>query len=91
MVGLSLSQELSITSLPCPGSQAIPTHFLSLAKTFLEGQRPLTLDEHEVVKAMQEDEYFKPVVRAIDKQFFGLPHVTLRGFSLRLCVEKSNF
>lgn len=36
-----------------------------------EGEPPLKFDEQELLKAMQDEKYFKPLVRTIDAQFFG--------------------
>jgi hypothetical protein len=32
----------------------------------------LHIDEKETIKAMQEDDFFKPIVETVDDQFFGL-------------------
>ncbi|HEU4477097.1 MAG TPA: hypothetical protein VFR80_01185 [Pyrinomonadaceae bacterium] len=47
-----------------------------LMRAHTEGQSPLKLNEQELMKAMQDDNYFKPVVRTIDAQFFGFAQGT---------------
>ena len=47
-----------------------------LMKTHTEGEPPLKLDEQELLKAMQDDKYFKPLVKTIDAQFFGFTQGT---------------
>lgn len=37
-----------------------------------QGQAPSKINEQELIKAIQEDEVFKPKVQTIDTQFFGL-------------------
>jgi hypothetical protein len=37
-----------------------------------KGQSPVKIDEKEMIKAMQEDEFFKPILETVDDQFFGL-------------------
>ena len=37
---------------------------------------PVNIKQQELIKAMQEDEYFKPIVETVDDQFFGLPRGT---------------
>ena len=44
----------------------------SLMRQELKGQPPLQIDEKEMIKAMEDDEFFKPIVETVDDQFFGL-------------------
>lgn len=58
-------------------------------------ERPLTLKEDELMKAMQDDEYFKPLVKPIDDKFFGFPPGTELIFVntpilFRLIIVKTN-
>jgi hypothetical protein len=45
---------------------------VSLMRAELKGQPPLHIDEKEMLKAMQDDDFFKPIVETVDDQFFGL-------------------
>lgn len=49
---------------------------VSLMREQGKGQPPTNIDEKELIKAMEEDEFFKPVVDTVDDQFFGLPQGT---------------
>jgi len=51
---------------------AILEQAVSLMRQELKGQPPLRLDKKEMVQAMQEDDYFKPIVETVGDQFFGL-------------------
>ena len=51
---------------------AILERAITLMRQELKGQPPLHLDEKEMVKAMQEDDFFKPIVETVDENFFGL-------------------
>ena len=51
---------------------AILEQAVSLMRQELKGQPPLHIDEKETIKAMQEDDFFKPIVETVDDQFFGL-------------------
>ena len=51
---------------------AILEQAVSLMRQELKGQPPLHIDEKEAIKAMQQDDFFKPIVETVDDQFFGL-------------------
>ena len=51
---------------------AILEQAVSLMRQELKGQPPLHIDEKEMIKAMQEDDFFKPIVETVNDQFFGL-------------------
>ena len=49
---------------------------VSLMRQQTKGQSPLNINEEELIKAMQEDEFFRPILNTVDDQFFGLPQGT---------------
>ena len=49
---------------------------VSLLRQRAEGQPPLKIDEQELMKAMEEEKFFQPIVRTIDNQFFVLSRGT---------------
>ena len=51
---------------------AILERAASLMRQELKGQPPLQIDEKEMIKAMEDDDFFKPIVETVDEQFFGL-------------------
>ena len=51
---------------------AILERAASLMRQELKGQPPLHIDEKEMIKAMEQDDFFKPIVETVDDQFFGL-------------------
>lgn len=55
---------------------AILEQAVSLMRQKTEGEPPLKLDGQELMKAMKEDEFFKPIIRTIDSQFFGFDEGT---------------
>jgi hypothetical protein len=46
---------------------------VSLLRQNTKGQSPLNINEKELIKAMQEDEFFRPTVETVDDQSFDLP------------------
>ena len=74
---------------------AILEQAAALMREHTAGERPLTLKEDELMKAMQDDEYFKPLVKPIDHKFFGYPPGTELIFIntpilFRLIIVKTN-
>jgi hypothetical protein len=55
---------------------AILEQAVSLMRQQAKGKAPVTLDEQGLLKAMQEDEYFRPTVNSVDDKFFGLARGT---------------
>lgn len=56
---------------------------------------PVNINQQELIKAMQEDEFFKPIVETVDDQFFGLSRGTQVVFIntpilFRLTLVKDN-
>ena len=51
---------------------AILEQAVSLMRQDLKGQPPLHIDEKEMIKAMEQEDFFKPIVKTVDDQFFGL-------------------
>ena len=49
---------------------------VSLMRQNAKGKPPVSIDEKELVKAMQEDELFRPIVETVDDGFFDLPQGT---------------
>jgi hypothetical protein len=68
---------------------------VSLMRQQAAGAAPVAINEQELIKAMQEDDFFKPIVKNVDDQFFGLPQGTQVVFIntpilLRLIMVKAN-
>jgi hypothetical protein len=68
---------------------------VSLMRQQAAGAAPVAINEQELIKAMQEDDFFKPIVKNVDDQFFGLPQGTQVVFLntpilLRLIMVKAN-
>ena len=68
---------------------------VSLMRQNAKGQPPLNINEKELVKAMQEDELFRPIVETVDDRFYGLPQGTRVIFIntpilFRLILAKAN-
>jgi hypothetical protein len=68
---------------------------VSLMRQQTKGQSPININEQELIKAMQEDEFFRPTVETVDDQFFGLPQGTRVIFIntpilFRLMLVKAN-
>ena len=55
---------------------AVLEQAVKLMRQKAEGEPPLKTDEQELMKAMKEDKFFKPVIRTIDNQFFGFDEET---------------
>ena len=51
---------------------AVLDQAVALMREQAKGQAPLKIDDQELVKAMQEDEFFRPVVESAPEHFFGL-------------------
>lgn len=49
---------------------------VSLMRQRTNGQAAVNINQQELIKAMQEDEFFKPAVETVDDQFLGLPRGT---------------
>lgn len=49
---------------------------VALMRQNTKGQPHVNINEKELIKAMQEDEFFRPTVETVDDQFFGLPQGT---------------
>ena len=74
---------------------AILEQAVSLMRRQTDGRAPLNIDEQELIKAMQEDEFFRPKVETMKDQFFGLPQGTRIVFIntpilFRLMLVKAN-
>ena len=68
---------------------------VSLMRRNAKGQAPVNINEKELIKAMQEDELFRPIVETVDDGFFGLSQGTRVMFIntpilFRLILAKSN-
>jgi hypothetical protein len=68
---------------------------VSLMRQNTKGKSPLDINEKELIKAMQEDDFFRPTVETVDDQFFGLPKGTRVIFIntpilFRLMLVKAN-
>ena len=68
---------------------------VSLMRQQTKGQAPLNINEQELLKAFREDEFFKPTVKTVDQQFFGLAQGTQIVFIntpilFRLMLVKNN-
>jgi hypothetical protein len=68
---------------------------VSLMRQQAKGKSPVNMNEQELIKAMQEDEFFRPTVETVDDQFFGLPQGTRVIFIntpilFRLMLVKAN-
>ena len=74
---------------------AILEQAAALMRDRTAGERSLYLKEDELMKAMQDDKYFKPVVRTVDDKFFGFTSGTELIFIntpilFRLIIVKTN-
>ena len=74
---------------------AILEQAAALMREHTAGERSLYLKEDELMKAMQDDKYFKPVVRTVDEKFFGFNSGTELIFIntpilFRLIIVKTN-
>lgn len=74
---------------------AILEQAVSLMRQQTEGHAPLNINEQELTRAMQEDEFFSPIVKTADDQFFALPQGTQIVFIntpilFRLMLVKAN-
>jgi hypothetical protein len=74
---------------------AILEQAVSLMREQAKGQTPVNIEEQKLIKAFQEDEFFKPTVKTIDDQFFGLTRGTQVVFIntpilMRLMLIKNN-
>ena len=68
---------------------------VSLMRQKTKGQSPININEKELIKAMQEDEFFRPTLETVNDQFFGLPQGTRVIFIntpilFRLMLVKAN-
>jgi hypothetical protein len=68
---------------------------VSLMRQQTTGLSPVNINAQELIKAMQEDEFFRPTVETVDDQFFGLPQGTRVIFIntpilFRLMLVKTN-
>jgi len=49
---------------------------VSIMQQKAKSQSPLNINEKELIKAMEEDEFFRPTLTIVDDQLFGLPKGT---------------
>jgi hypothetical protein len=68
---------------------------VSIMQQKAKGQSPLNINEKELIKAMEEDEFFRPTLKNVDDQHFGLPKGTRVVFIntpilFRLMLVKTN-
>lgn len=74
---------------------AILEQAVSLMRQQTKGQTPVNIDEQKLIKAIQEDEFFRPTVETVKDQFFGLAQGTQIVFIntpilVRLMLVKNN-
>src|SRR5262245_25140922 len=53
---------------------------VALLRQQTKGQAPLNIDEQELIKTFQEDEFFKPAIETVEDQFFGMAKGTQVAF-----------
>ena len=68
---------------------------VSVMRQNTKGQSPVEINAKELIKAMKEDDFFRPTVETVDNQFFDLPHGTRVIFIntpilFRLMLVKAN-
>ena len=68
---------------------------VSLMREQTKGQAPVNINEQELTKAFQDDEFFRPTVKTFDQQFFGVAQGTQIVFIntpilFRLILVKNN-
>jgi hypothetical protein len=74
---------------------AILEQAVFLMRQQTKGQAPVNIDEQKLIKAIREDEFFRPTVETVKDQFFGLAQGTQIVFIntpilVRLMLVKNN-